>query len=477
MDANLREQTKKGLIWSAIQRFSTQGAQFLFTIIIARQLSPDDYGIIGMLGVFLAIATVFVDGGFTSALIRKQDRTQADLSTVFYFNIFIGLLAYLVIYFIAPLVARFYDMLILTDVLRVLGLTIIINSFCAIQATLYNIIIDFKTQTTISLISIVISGFTALCCAYAGLTYWALVIQSLTSAFISTVFYWIKSEWRPIWIFSRQSFHEMFSFGSKLLVQGLINNIYNNIYPIIIGKMFSASILGHYSRAQSFANFPSASLTGIMQRVTYPVLCKMQDNEEELARAYRKFLRLAAYIIFPLMTGLASLATPFVTITIGEQWGFCAFLLQIICFSAMWYPIHAINLNLLQVKGRSDLSLRLEIIKKIVGIAILCISAPFGIVVMCYFGIVSCVFYLFINTYYTGKLIGLNFFKQMHDLTPTLIISVAMFGLILLTNSIITCHYLQIAVGVFVGGTFYAIMSYIFIKDEWRTVVSLIRNH
>ena len=290
MDAELKEQAKKGLIWSAVQRFSSQGAQFVFTIIIARQLTPEDYGVVGMLGIFLAVATVFVDGGFTNALIRKQDRTQADLSTVFYFNIVIGLLAYLVIFAIAPFVADFYDMPMLTDVLRVFGLTIIINSFCAIQMTLFNINIDFKTQTTISLISIFVSGIVALCCAFAGMTYWTLVIQALTSSIVSTSLYWVMSNWRPILVFSKQSFHEMFSFGSKLLIQGLINSIYSNIYPIIIGKLFAASTLGNYTRAQSFANFPSVAMTGIMQRVTYPVLCRMQDNEHELAYTYRKFL-------------------------------------------------------------------------------------------------------------------------------------------------------------------------------------------
>lgn len=476
MDAELKEQAKKGLIWSAVQRFSSQGAQFVFTIIIARQLTPEDYGVVGMLGIFLAVATVFVDGGFTNALIRKQDRTQADLSTVFYFNIVIGLLAYLVIFAIAPFVADFYDMPMLTDVLRVFGLTIIINSFCAIQMTLFNINIDFKTQTTISLISIFVSGIVALCCAFAGMTYWTLVIQALTSSIVSTSLYWVMSNWRPILVFSKQSFHEMFSFGSKLLIQGLINNIYGNIYPIIIGKLFAASTLGNYTRAQSFANFPSVAMTGIMQRVTYPVLCRMQDNEHELAYTYRKFLRLSAFVIFPLMTGLAALSTQFVILTIGEKWLFCALLLQIICFSVMWYPIHAINLNLLQVKGRSDLSLRLEIIKKIVGVAILCISAPFGIVAMCYFHILSSLFCLIINTYYTGKLINFGFIRQMRDLSPTLIISVAMYGLILFVNQMITHLWLQVVIGAFIGIAFYVVMSFLFNKDEWKTLLSQVKN-
>lgn len=476
MNEGLRQKTRRGIFWSAIQRFSTQGLQFLITLFMARLLTPQDYGVIGMLGIFFAISSVFVDCGFTSALIHKQNRSQEDLSTVFYFNIIIGLIAYLIIYTIAPLVADFYKMHILTNVLRIMGIVIIINSFCAIQMTLLIINIDFKTQTKISIFAIIISGTIGITLAFYGYTYWALVIQAIISASITTLLYWYYSKWRPSLIFSIKSFTGLFSFGSKLLVQGLIDNTYNSIYPIVIGKFFSASTLGNYSRAESYANFPSVSMTGVMQKVTYPVLCQMQENEIELAHAYRKFLRISAFVIFPLMAGLSALSYQFVVIVIGHQWEFCSTLLQILCFSIMWYPIHAINLNLLQVKGRTDLSLKLEIIKKIIGIIVICISVPLGIVAMCYFRIATSLICLLINTYYTGKLINLGFIKQMRDLAPTLLISISMFTFIIAINSLFDNLWAQLGTGFLIGSLYYFTLSFFFNKNDLKTVISFIKK-
>lgn len=473
MDEQLKKETKKGVIWSAAQRFSTQGLQFVITLFMARLLTPEDYGIIGMLGIFLAVSSVFVDSGFISALTRKQDRTQADICTVFYFNITIALLFYLILFICAPLAAQFYNLPILSPVLRVMGLIIIINSFGAVQATLLTIKLDFKTQARVAIISISLSGIIGIICAYFGLTYWALVIQGIISSSISTLLFWFYSSWRPNVIFSRRSFKEMFSFGSKLLASALIDSIYNNIYAMIIGKLFSAGTLGHYSRAESYANFPSISITGIMQRVTYPVLCTMQNNNQELAHTYRKFLSLSAFIIFPMMAGLSALAHPFVVIIIGHQWEFCSVLLQILCFALMWYPIHAINLNLLQVKGRTDLSLRLEIIKKIVGVIILCSFIPFGIVALCYSRILSSVLCLIINTYYTGKMINVGFIRQMKDFAPTLIISIMMWGIIMAVNSFTVNLYLQISMGIIIGILFYSLFSFIFNRELFKTTLSL----
>ena len=477
MEGELKKQAKKGILWSAAQRFSTQGIQFLTTLILARVLSPAEYGTIGMLSVFISISSVFVDCGFVNALTRKNDRSHADICTVFYFNITVSCFFYLLLILAAPLIASFYDMPELNLVLRVLGITLVINSFAAVQATLLTIQLDFKSQTRIAVIALVVSAVVAIVCAYNGCSYWSLVIQNIVFSTVNTGLFWYYSKWRPTLTFSILSFKEMFSFGSKLLMSSLIDSVYNNIYSLVIGKAFSASTLGNYSRAESYANFPSNSLTGVIQRVTYPVLCKMQDNEEELAHAYRKFLRLSAFFIFPLMMGLSALSYPFIILLIGKQWIISAAMLQILCFALMWYPIHAINLNLLLVKGRSDLSLRLEIIKKILGVSILAISIPMGIMALCYSRIVMSILALIVNTYYTGKLINLGFFKQMKDLLPTILISVSMFGLILLLNSITSNLCLQAAIGIVAGCGYYVFMSYLFNKNDWNTATSVIKNN
>lgn len=476
MSDSLKSKTVKGVVWSSIERFSTQGVQFLIMIIMARLLTPKDYGLIGMLAIFLAVAQSLIDSGFSQALIRKQDRTDVDNSTVFYFNIVVSSALYLILFIAAPFVADFYNQPELTSVMRVVCLGVILNSLAVVQRALLTVRIDFKTQAKASLSAAVISGCIGIVLAYCGFGVWSLVVQQLLNLSVNTLLLWIFSKWRPIAVFSWKSFHELFAFGSKLLASGLLDTLYRNIYPIVIGKLFSASSLGHYTRAHQFSEFPSSNVTGIIQRVTYPILCGIQDETERLEAVYRKFLKLSAFIIFPLMIGMSAVARPFIDIVLGKQWGFCGQLLQIICFAMMWYPIHAINLNLLQVKGRSDLFLRLEIIKKILGITVLCITAPFGLVVMCYGQIFNSIVALVINTYYTGKLINVGFIRQMKDLLPTLLLSLTMFGAILLVNGFIEANIYRLIIGVLVGIIVYASGSYIFKFKELQTLFSLIRR-
>lgn len=476
MSDSLKSKTVKGVVWSSIERFSTQGVQFLIMIIMARLLTPKDYGLIGMLAIFLAVAQSLIDSGFSQALIRKQDRTDVDNSTVFYFNIVVSSALYLILFIAAPFVADFYNQPELTSVMRVVCLGVILNSLAVVQRALLTVRIDFKTQAKASLSAAVMSGCIGIVLAYCGFGVWSLVVQQLLNLSVNTLLLWIFSKWRPIAVFSWKSFHELFAFGSKMLASGLLDTLYRNIYPIVIGKLFSASSLGHYTRAQHFSEFPSSNVTGIIQRVTYPILCGIQDETERLEAVYRKFLKLSAFIIFPLMIGMSAVARPFIDIVLGTQWGFCGQLLQIICFAMMWYPIHAINLNLLQVKGRSDLFLRLEIIKKILGITVLCITAPFGLVVMCYGQIFNSIVALVINTYYTGKLINVGFIRQMKDLLPTLLLSLTMFGAILLVNGFIEVNMHRLVIGVLVGIIVYASGSYIFKFKELQTLFSLIRR-
>lgn len=476
MSDNLKQKTVKGVLWSTLERFSVQGVQFIIMIVMARLLTPHDYGLIGMLAIFLAVAQSLIDSGFSQALIRKQDRTEVDNSTVFYFNLVISGALYAIFFIAAPFVADFYNTPELCLVMRVVCLGIIFNSLAVVQRALLTINIDFKTQAKASFISAVISGGVGIGMAYAGFGVWALVCQQLINLGLNTSLLWVFSKWRPIWAYSWQSFHELFSFGSKLLASGLLETLYRNIYTIVIGKIFSASSLGHYTRAQQFSEFPSSNVTGIIQRVTYPVLCEIQEDEERLASVYRRFLKLSAFAVFPLMIGLSAVAKPFIFVAIGSQWNFCSQILQVLCFSMMWYPIHAINLNLLQVRGRSDLFLRLEIIKKIIGVLVLVSTAPFGLIVMCYGQVFSSIVALVINTYYTGKLINVGFFKQMKDLFPTILLCVVMFVGILLVNSFVAGNLLKLIVGIVIGIVIYMSLAYILKFSELKELVSLVKR-
>ena len=338
MTESLKQQTIKGVIWSSIERFSVQGIQFLIMIIMARLLSPNDYGLIGMLTVFISIAQSLIDSGFSQALIRKQNRTETDNSTVFYFNIGVGICIYLLFYLIAPLISQFYNTPELTAIMRVISLGIIFNSLAVVQRALLTIQINFKTQAKASLIAAIASGIIGITMAYKGFGVWSIVMLQLVNLSLNTILLWSFTGWHPTSKFSKDSFCELFAFGSKLLASGILDTLYRNIYLIAIGKLFTASRLGYYTRAQQFSDFPSSNLTGVLQRVTYPILCKIQDDTERLAQAYRKFLRISAFLIFPLMVGLSAVSEPFILLLLKEQWHFAAVILQIISFASMWYP-------------------------------------------------------------------------------------------------------------------------------------------
>lgn len=471
---SLKQKTTKGLFWSSVERFSNQGVSFIFSIILARILAPSDFGIVAMIGIFFAVAQSFVDSGFSNALVRKTDRREEDLSTCFYFNIGVGIVAYIVLFLIAPFIADFYNQPILSPIIRITGFGVVLNSLCVVQQALFTIKIDFKSQAKVTLSATIISGIVGVVLAYQGYGVWALVWQGVVMSLVRMGLLWLMSKWRPKAGFSKDSFHYLFGYGSKLLASGLLDTIYNNIYPIVIGKFYSPAQLGNYSRALSFAQLPSSNITSILQRVTFPVLSTIQDDLPRLQTNYCRLLKLSAFIVFPLMMGLAAVAFPLIRIVLTPKWEGCSFYLQIICFALMWYPIHAINLNLLQVKGRSDLFLRLEIIKKIVGVCIMCITIPLGITAMCIGMVASSFIALFINTFYTGKFIDIQYLKQMRDLLPIFVNSLLTGGLIFISIQFITNDVFKLMVGVIIGVLYYILSSYIFARDEIDEVKRLL---
>ena len=473
MAESLKRKTVKGVAWSTLERFSVAGVNFIFGLILARLLMPTDYGAIAMLSIFMAIAQTFIDSGFSNALIRKPDRTETDNATAFYFNIGVGLAAYFSLYLAAPYIAQFYKTSILIPLTRIMGLNLLLNSLCVVQQTLLTARIDFKTQAKISLNAAVVSGLVGIGFAYAGYGVWALAIQSVLASVIRTILLWILAKWRPKAKFSKRSFCDLFGYGSKLLLSGLLDTTYNNLYTIIIGKRFSAATLGVYSRADQWANFLSINITGILQRVTFPVLSTIQNEDERLCIDYRKFLRISGFVIFPLMMGLAAVADPLTRFILTDKWADSIPLLRILCFALMLYPIHAINLNLLQVKGRSDLFLRLEIYKKILGVATLCVTIPMGITAMCVGRVFTSWVALAMNTHYTGKLIHLGFFQQLKDYIPTLLNSFFMGAIVYGMTLIVSGSGLQLLAGVIIGASYYILSNYLLKTMEWRTYIEM----
>lgn len=421
--SGVKENTLKGIKWSAVERFALQFIQFVFGIILARLLLPSDYGIIGMTTVFLSISQTFSDSGFANALIRKVDRTELDNSTAFYFNIGIGCVVYCLLFILSPFIASFFNMHILKDVIRVIGLKVIFDAFAIVQKALYTINVDFKTMAKVSVISVLTSGVLGIWFAYKGYGVWALVIQILLNSILSSTLYWFYSKWRPLKSFSISSFKELFSFGSKLMLSNIIGTIYNEFISLLIGKKFNSATLGIYTRAQQFSRLPSGTFMEITQRVTFPILAGIQNDDEKLTKVYRKYIRSSSLVIFILMAMLMAMSKPVILLLLTEKWIECVPLLQIICLSSMTYHISAINLNLLQVKGRSDLFLNLEIIKRVISVSMMIIAVQWGVVAVCWALVIYGQFAIMINAYYTGKILGVGYWLQMKDYLPYFICS------------------------------------------------------
>ena len=476
MPESLKKKTVKGVAWTSLNQVLNIGFGFVIGVILARILSPEDYGLLAMIAVFNSVAIAFLDSGFGTALIRKPDLTENDNSTAFYFNIVAGVILFSIIWLIAPWVAQFYEKPILTPLMRAEGSLLIISSFRIVQGTQLTRALNFKAIAMINVSSQVIAGIIAILAAYRGFGVWSLVLQHIGASIIGLVLLWIISPWRPRGKWDSSSFRYLWGFGSKLLASGLLDRIYSNIYPIIIGKFFSAADLGQYSRAKGYANLPSQTLTGVLQQVTFPVLSQIQEDTKRLGNSYRRMLRFSVFIVFPIMIGMAVLAHPLVIALVTDKWSQCVPYLQVICLASMWYPVHAINLNLLQVKGRSDLFLRLEIIKKAIVTVAVFICVPFGIMGICIGSVCTSIICLAINTYYTGKLINVGFVRQMMDMAPTLLASLAMGATVYFAVMPFDNNWVKLAIGIPLGIVLYLTIAKVFRMPELQEALDIIHR-
>ena len=431
-ESSLRNKTIKGTFWSAADAFLGQGITFVVGIVLARLLSPEEYGMIGICLIFTTILNGIVDSGFSNAIIRKKEATNDDYNTMFITNMVVSIVLYALLYFSAPLISSFFQME-LTAIVRVIGLVLIINGLSLTQQTNLTKKIDFKTKTKASIISAILSGAVGIGMAYAGFGVWALVSQLLSKQIVYTIALWILNRWMPNFHFSVESFKYMWGFGWKLLVSGLLDRIWAQMYQVVVGKFYSPATLGQYTRGREYANIFSANITSIVQRVTYPVLAEVQDEKERMLAAYRKVIKITMFVTCVCMISLGAVAEPLIYCLIGEKWHQAATFLPLICISMSLYPLHAINLNMLQVQGRSDIFLYLEIIKKIIAIGPLCIGIFFDIYWMLVGSLFTGIICFFLNSYYTGKKLGYSSWKQLKDVAPSygvaLVIALAVYFL------------------------------------------------
>lgn len=411
----LKDKAISGVKWNAIGRFSTQGVNFLIGLILARLLSPSDYGVVGMVGIFFAIAQTFIDSGFGSALIRKNDCNDTDYSTAFYFNIVVGLVCCILLCVASPFIADFFNTPILKDLVKVMSLNMFIGSFAIVHSTKLTHSVDFKSQSIVNLLTAVLSGTMGIFMAYKGFGVWSLVFQQLIATVLRVVLLVAITKWFPKRLFSKTSFKYLFGFGGKILASSLLHTIYANMTTLIIGKFYTAKDLGYYSRGESLATYPSTNITGILQSVTYPVLSKIQDDDEHLIQSYRKLISMTSLVIFFGMFLLAALAKPLIVTLLTDKWLDAVIYLQIFCFAYMFDHICSLNLNILYVKGYSNLVLKLEVVKKTISIIMIVAAVPLGVLAICIARALYAQIAVVINTYYTGKFFELGYMQQMKD--------------------------------------------------------------
>lgn len=419
MPESLKEKTVRGTIWSGIDNIAGQGISFLVGLVLARLLSPQEYGLIGYILIIVAILNSIVDSGFSNALIRKKDAGEVDYSTTFIFNLALSVLMAGIMIATAGPVSRFLDEPELVPLIRAMSVIVVINAAAIVQRTTLTRRVDFKTQTKVSLISSGASGVVGIGMALSGMGVWSLVGQQISRQLLNTVFLWTFNRWVPAWQFSWKSFRELFGFGWKLMVSGLLNTIWNEMSQVIIGKCYSTATLGQFTRGKQFSDIFSSNMTTIIQRVSYPVLSSVQDNRTRLREGYRKIIKISMLLSFVLMFGLGAVAEPLLYVLLGGQWAEAAGYLHIIVFSACLYPLHAINLNMLQVQGRSDLFLKLEIIKKIIAVGPILLGIFLSIEWMLWGWAATGIIGFYLNSRYSGMLIGYSSGAQVKDILPS----------------------------------------------------------
>lgn len=454
VERSLKDKTIKGVAWSGIDNLVQFGVTFLVGIVLARLLTPDDYGLIGIITIFTAVCTALINGGMSSALIRKKNATDDDYNTVFICNLVMSFIFYVLIFIFSPFIADFFHRLELTDLTRVVSLGMIVGALAMVQHTRLTKRIDFKTQTKITFVASIASGLLGIGMALLDFGVWSLVTQHLSSQVFRTLLLWFYNKWIPSLRFSKNSFQELFGFGWKMMLSHLLDTVWKELYQVVVGKFYSPATLGQYTRAKQFSALFSSNLTSVIQRVTYPVLSNIQEDKERMVSAYRRIIKTTMFVTAIGMFFLGAISEPLLYCLIGPKWHDAAIYLPLICISSSLYPLHAINLNMLQVQGRSDLFLGLEVIKKIIGIAPLSVCIFYGVLPMLYVNLITGTITFLLNSYYSGKLIGYSSWKQIKDVCPfygiAVLVAMSVFFLKYLPLSLWIILPLQIIVGILV---------------------------
>jgi len=473
---SLRKAAFSGMVWTYSQQFGSQAISFVVSMVLARLILPEQFGLIGMLGLFLGIGNALFNGGLTSSLIRTKTLTQEDYSTVFYFNFVGSVVVYAILYVLAPYIADFYHQPKLNLITRVYGLTFIISAFGTVQNTILNKELKFKKIAIINLPALVISSGVGLFMAYHNYEVWSLVATALANAFFTSLFLWLNSDWYPKLVFSRDKFTQHFHYGYKLTLSGILDTIFSNIYLIVIGRYYSAAQVGYFTRANTLMMLPVGNISGALNQVVFPLFSKVQDDLPRFKNAYKQIMLMVLFIITPIIVIMGLLAKPLIIVLFTVKWLPVVPIFQIICFTGILYPIHSYNLIVLQVKGRSDLFLRLEIYKKILLAIILVISFFYGFYALLWGQLIFSILALIINTHYAGRMLNYSLSRQMLDILPIFAFAVLMGAIIYEVDNLLllSANIVRLLIGSICGFLGYLAAAWIFKFQSIQDIKSII---
>lgn len=459
---NTKEKVINSLFWKLMERGGVQGIQFIVQIVLARILSPNDYGIIALLTIFIALANVFIQSGFNTALIQNKDVKEEDFSSVLYISLVVATILYIVLFFASPFIADFYKIEELKQVLRVLSIILFFGAFNSIQNAIIARTMQFKKLFIVSVFSVLISGIVGITLAYSGFGVWALVVQQIVNQASTTFILWFTLKWRPKLIFSIKRVGILFSYAWKLLVSSLIDTLYMNLRGLIIGKVYTYNMLAFYNRGEQFPKLIVNNLNGAIQSVMLPTLSAEQENKKRVKELVRRSIVTSSFLIFPMMIGLAVVAEPLIVILLTDKWLKCVPFMQICCLTYTLWPIHTSNLQAINALGRSDIFLKLEIIKKIIGVIILIISMFYGVYAIALGGLLSGIISSFINAYPNLKLLNYGYKEQIKDILPSLSLSLIMGGVVYSILFLNISPYFTLVIQIFTGAIVYISLAKLF---------------
>lgn len=473
---SLKERTTIGIFWNFLEKFSVSAGQFVIGIVLARLLVPEDFGLIGMLSIFIAMSQTFIDSGMGSGLIQKQEKSINDYSTVFVFNLLVSGAAYLILFFSAPFIADFYQRPILVPLTRSLSLVLILGALSIIQRTKLTIDMDFKTHAKVNSISLILGGGLGIITALYGYGVWALVVKTLLISGLQTIGYWMVGNWSLSFQFSKRSFRELFGYGSNLLAASLYAQLLSELYNIVIGRAYNAVELGYYTQMKKTGDIVASTITSVIRQVTFPLLASLQKDKVRLVSIFRRTIKMVAFVIIPTMTLLALLAEPLIIFLLGNKWQPVAPLLQLYCIAKLFYPMLTINLNILKATGRSDLFLKIDLIKFPLLIGTLLVTVPISVKAMVIGQIFVVLISSYMNCYYSGKYFNYGYLKQVKDMAPFIVATAGMgivvFGALLNIDS----NALKLLTGIPVGLITYTAIAYFMKLEEVNEFKYLIHN-